>query len=462
MKDIVSQVIKRITPTDEEIATQERIANDVLAKIKDVAKEFPDIVKVEFGGSFAKNTWLPLDADIDIFVKFKESVSSKKFEQISKIVGFKALKEYSPYTRYSEHPYVEAKVGDTKINIVPCYDVKVGKWKSSADRSTFHTKFMKESLNAKMQGEIRAFKTFCKANQIYGAEMAKQGVSGYLTEVLVLEFGGFEGTVKAISEIEGRCVIGKTTKSFESIITIIDPIDQDRNLAAAISDENIGRLIMACRAFVEKPSLAFFKKKTLAIRATKYLNNILVVEFKIKPRSPDIMWGQIKKATTTISTHLKHGGFNVLRSKAHADKHTVWLFFLLQSLTIPPTFVKDGPQIFRREAVDKFIEKHIADSEFMWIKSDNGRNNDKDDKGGSRVVALKTREHFKAIEFVKHLLDDINKNNNTTTHVPQGLQRDFESGFRIHTCDNDTDESIKEAAGELIATDDILSSIYFN
>ena len=48
------------------------------------------------------------------------------------------MKKYSPYVRYSEHPYVEAKIKNTKINVVPFYDVKIGEWKSAADRSPFH------------------------------------------------------------------------------------------------------------------------------------------------------------------------------------------------------------------------------------------------------------------------------------------------------------------------------------
>ena len=75
---------------------------------KEIAK-YPEVVGLEFGGSFAKDTWLSKDADIDIFIRFKKSVSEEKFEKISKKIGFDALKKYSPYVRYSQHPYVEAK-----------------------------------------------------------------------------------------------------------------------------------------------------------------------------------------------------------------------------------------------------------------------------------------------------------------------------------------------------------------
>ena len=441
MKGIVSEIAKKTVPSDEERLERERIADSVFAKVREVIERFPDIVGLEFGGSFAKGTWLPWDADVDIFVRFKESVTDSEFERISRIVGFEALKDYSPYARYSEHPYVEANVDNTKINVVPFYDVKAGRWRSAADRSTFHTKFMKGALDVEKRNEVRVLKAFFKANGIYGAEMAKQGISGYLTEVLVLEFGSFEGAVRSISEIEEGQVIGKAARNFDSPVVIVDPIDGDRNLAAAISGENLGRLIMICRAFVERPSLKFFERKS-PIVSEGYWKNVLAVEFGIESRSPDILWGQIKRAASSLSTQLRQGGFRVLRSKAHTDDRKAWLFFLLESPRIPSAYVKKGPEFFRRESADGFVQKHLEDSEFVWI-------------GDGRINALKTRKHAEVGEFMKDLLS-----NSIKTCVPQGLQGDFERGFRVSVGGKDMDEPIKEAAGELIATDDAL--LYFN
>ena len=47
-----------------------------------------------------------------------------KFEKISKKIGLESLKKYSPYVRYSEHPYVEAKIKNTKIN-APAMTAKI-------------------------------------------------------------------------------------------------------------------------------------------------------------------------------------------------------------------------------------------------------------------------------------------------------------------------------------------------
>lgn len=442
MKEIISEVAKRSVPSEEDSQEMDSIADRVLAKVQKAIEGFPDIVGLEFGGSFAKGTWLPSDADVDIFIRFKESVTDSEFERISKAVGFEALKDYFPYVRYSEHPYVEARVGETKINVVPCYDVEAGRWRSAADRSTFHTKFMKDALSAEMRNEVRILKMFLKANRIYGAEIARQGLSGYLTEVLVLEFGSFEGVVRAVSEIEEGQVIGKTSRSFDSPVVIVDPIDGDRNLAAAISGENLGRLVMACRAFMERPSRGFFESRMPAT-SEEYWKNILVVGFEAEARGSDILWGQIKRAASSLSTQLGQGGFRVLRSKAHTDgQGEAHLFFLLESPSIPQVYAKEGPEFFRRDGSDRFIQKHLKGSEFVWI-------------GDGRINALKTRSHTEAEAFMRDLLE-----NSLKTCVPQGLQRDFSRDFRISMGDKDMDKSIKEAAGELIATDDAL--LYFN
>ena len=163
MNEIISKISKTVVPSKTLEKSKSEIAELAFNLVEKEIKKFPEVVDLEFGGSFAKGTWLPNDADIDIFVRFKKSTSEEKFEQISRKIGFESLKKFSPYVRYSEHPYVEAKIKDTKINIVPFYDVKLGEWKSAADRSPFHTKFMKKSLTPKMRNEVRILKKFLKS-----------------------------------------------------------------------------------------------------------------------------------------------------------------------------------------------------------------------------------------------------------------------------------------------------------
>ena len=442
MKNI-SDISKKVTPTKTIQTSKEKIARTAFDLVEKEVKKFPEIKGIEFGGSYAKGTWLSKGADVDIFVRFKRSTSEDKFEKISRKIGFEALKKYSPYVRYSEHPYVEAKIKDTKINIVPFYDITDGKWKSAADRSPHHTKFMKKNLTPKMKNDVRLLKQFLKSQEIYGAEIAKQGFSGYVSEVLILNYGSFEKTIKSISKINEGDVIGDATKKFSTPIVIIDPIDKNRNLAAAISDENVGRFILACRALSKKPTDEFFDYKKLQA-ANKYWGNLLTVKFDFNPRSPDIIWGQIKRATSSLATQLELAGFEVLRSNSYTDqKKEAALFFLLRSTEITSTYTKKGPEFFREDSCSSFIAKNQKNSEMMWIDED------------KKIVSLEKRKHIKAEKFITKFLKE-----NLQTGMPKGLQGDFKNGFRIIIGKKGMSKSIKEAASELVSTDAII--LHFN
>ena len=439
----ISAISKAITPSKTTQASKEKISKIAFDLVEKEVKKFPEIMGIEFGGSFAKGTWLSKDADIDIFVRFKRSTSEDKFEKISKKVGFSALKKYFPYVRYSEHPYVEAKIKDTKINIVPFYDITDGKWKSAADRSPHHTKFMKKFLTVKMKNDVRVLKQFLKSQEIYGAEIAKQGFSGYVSEVLILNYGSFQNTIKSISKVNESHVIGKTSRKFSTPIVIIDPIDKNRNLAAAISNENIGKFILACRAFAKKPSAEFFKHKKL-LATSKYWNNLVTVKFDFKPRSPDIIWGQIKRATSSLSTQLELAGFEVLRSNSYTDqKNEAALFFLLRTQEIPPIYTKKGPEFFREDSSSSFIVKNQKSSEIMWIGED------------TKIVSLEKRKYTKAEKFLANFLKE-----NLHTGIPKGLQSDFKRGCRVLVGNKKMSKSIKEAANKLVSTDGTI--LHFN
>jgi tRNA nucleotidyltransferase (CCA-adding enzyme) len=443
MKQIISRISKTTIPSKVIQKSKKEIADKVYKLVEKEIQKYSEVIELEFGGSYAKDTWLSKDADIDIFIKFKKTISEERLENISKKIGFESLKKYSPYVRYSQHPYVEAKVKNTKINIVPCYDVKIGEWKSAADRSPFHTKFMKKSLTLKMKNEVRVLKTFLKSNGIYGAEIAKQGFSGYISEVLILEFGSFENLIISISKIKENQIIGKTSKSFDTSIVVIDPIDSNRNLAAAISNENIGKFILISRALKEKPSLEFFKNKKLKT-SNKFWNNLLIIKFDFKARSPDIIWGQIKRATSTLSTQLELEGFTVLRSKSHTDQQKeVYLLFFLESTKISEIYQKKGPEFFREDSTSSFISKNLKNAELVWVGND------------KKIISLEKRKHVDAVSFMKEFLEK-----NLQVGIPKGLQSDFKRGFKVFVGNKKLSKSIKEEAAELISVDGTL--LYFN
>lgn len=441
---IVLNRVKKIVIPDTNLERHKKsIVDRVLELVQNQAAKYPQVTGIEVGGSYAKGTWLPEKADIDIFIKFQTDVSEKDFALLGKKIGFDSLKEFKPYVRYAEHPFVEAQIKDTKVNLVPCYDVEEGKWKSSADRSTFHTKFMKKSLSESMKNEVRILKRFLMNNDIYGAEIAKQGFSGYVAEVLVLNFGDFVGVIRAISSIKQGQVIGNATKKFDTPIVIMDPIDSRRNLAAAISTDNIGNFVFASRAFLKNPSIKFFMPKKTQKIPQSMAKNTIVLTFKYRQRSPDIIWGQAKRAASSIATQIGQAGFVVLKRSALVEENSssVTLLFLLQSTKLDEVYLRIGPDFFSADFAEKFILANKRKSMMVWVN----------DEG--KVCSLQKRPQPDALLLVRDLL----KKNIEKAGISTGLKDDIRR-FSLVLGNKITSKSIKEAMAKLVSTDETVFS----
>jgi tRNA nucleotidyltransferase (CCA-adding enzyme) len=219
---------------------------------------------------------------------------------------------------------------------------------------------------------------------------------------------------------------------------IIDPVDSNRNLGTAISVDNLGKFVLASRAFLKKPSKKFFKKPT-SKRSMKNTDKIIVTQFGFKARSDDIIWGQIKRASNALKTQLELGGFSVLRNSAVKDENgNAALIFLLHAKKIEDSLIRNGPEISSKEHCKKFISANLKKSQLMWVN----------DEG--RMQSLQKRKH----NDVKLFLRDILKNNLQNSGIPKGLERDFKKGIKIIDASKVSTKSIKEAITDISATDE--------
>jgi tRNA nucleotidyltransferase (CCA-adding enzyme) len=428
LNSVLLQALELCKPMQEEVKKVSSIAQEVKERI---SKHSPStkIIDVILGGSYAKGTWLKGDVDIDIFVRMDSSMKEEEFELLGKQIGLESLKEYRPYLRYSDHPYVEAFVNGIRVNIVPCYDVEKWNWKSAADRSPFHTEYITMKLDEKKRDQVRLLKKFLKSLGIYGAEIAKNGFSGYVTEVLIFKYGSFQSTLEALSQVQEEKVIISTDpideesvkKAFKHSIIILDPIDPKRNLGTAISLENFGKFVLAARAFLKEPSIEFFKlkeKEGITKVFSEIYPNILVISFNYRERSSDVIWGQLKKSMKAISKQLMLAGFNVIRSICTTDERTEAAFiFLLESITLPSYMVKTGPKVLRRDDSSKFVSKNNNIARLMWIDNE------------MRITTLIARKATDAKEYVRFLLTE----RIDSIGITKGLVPDLENKIQIHT-----------------------------
>ena len=413
---LISKVLPLCEPTQSEERRIAEVAKEAKALVDNYVARLDDVVDVVFGGSFAKGTWLPHHADIDIFVKIKPSVGIERFEEMGRQIGSKALKNYGPKLRYSDHPYVEVFVKKVRVNVVPCYDVEQGKWQSAADRSPFHTQYISSHFDNEKRRHARLLKKFFKSVGIYGAEISTEGFSGYVSEVLVLKYSSFENVLRSAADWQERQIIAVCdydsdfVKAFNSPLIIIDPVDSRRNLGTAISQESVAKFMLAARTFLEKPSLGFFREgnkkyhhrsRRSASRKKKkqqqllLLSNVLVVEFSHEKKSPDIIWGQLKRSISAIAKQLELAHFEVLRSSCVTDERSsAALAFLLESITLPVYTKKKGPEIFRRKDTASFLSNRKKTSKplAIWVDRE------------MRIAMLIERKATDARKFVKSLL----------------------------------------------------------
>ena len=236
--------------------------------------------------------------------------------------------------------------------------------------------------------------------------------------------------------------MGKSSKKFSSSIVIIDPIDSNRNLGAAISVESLGKFVLASRKFLKKPSKKFFKKP-IPKRNMKNIDKIVVVQFKFKQRSDDIIWGQIKRASNALKTQLELDGFTVLRnSSAKDEKENGALIFLLQTKKIEESFVRVGPNISSEDHCEKFISANLKRSQLMWVNEEN------------KILSLQKRKYSDVILFLNNLL----KTNIKNSGIPKGLEKDFKKGVKITHANKVSNKSINEAIRNIAVTDETIFS----
>lgn len=446
LNNIISQALNQCQPSPEDVKYLTRIAIETKRLVSRYTS--PKVVDVILGGSFAKGTWLKDEVDIDIFIKIDNSVNDKEFERLGKEIGLQSLKGHNTYLRYSDHPYVEAVINGVRVNVVPCYNVLKGKWKSAADRSPFHAEYIKRNLDDEKRNHVRLLKRFLKSVGVYGADIATGGFSGYVAEIMIMKYGSFESVLHAMSHAgpENNVIsIDKpdvsALKKFKSQLIIIDPIDHRRNLGTAISAESIGKFILAARSFLAKPSFDFFIKKEEKFSGNhkELYPNLVIVEFNYRRRSPDVIWGQLKRSLNAISKQLDLANFRVVRSICATDEEETAAFvFLIESLTLSSYTEKIGPKIFMTKETANFILKSQKKSLITWVDSE------------MRVSTFIPRKNTDVKYFLKFLLTE----KIGSTGITKGLIGDIQRSARIYSGDDqETNGIVKEAVKDLITSD---------
>jgi len=356
------KILKEITPSRWEKYIVNRRVSSILEELK---KDIPSLT-IELGGSFAKNTWLSGDHDIDIFVKFPyEKYQGKDIS--------KALKSRlnNITVVHGSRDYFQIRRGKFVIELIPVLDIKDPKQAANVtDMSPFHTRWAKE--NIKNPDQVRLLKKFMKANGLYGAESFIKGFSGYVCEVLIGKYHTFFDLIKDSSNWPERKYIDvqdhypdlaeamkKINKERHGPLILVDPVHPERNAAAALSEEKYGKFVELSKEFLRNPTDSFFESKTmnLSILGQKKEDNKLVYVSGIPIEGKrDVIGAKLLKTNEALVKEVEVQGFSIIDyGWEYGD--TVLLWFIIDPSPLSEKVKKWGPPIEDKQNLKSFADK---------------------------------------------------------------------------------------------------------
>jgi len=411
VEELVEYLIESSCPDEE-------LWQNIIEAADEFRKKIAELSHNEWGlndddvmilGSAARGTFLKNKFDIDIFLRFPPEqpqnlniVVDKLSRLVNGIVNIKYIRK-----RFADHPYLEIvyKVespiipgGFVTFNLVPSYKTNFPNWMTPVDRTYYHHKYVSERIGG-YRCDVTALKLFLNKVGVYGAEANIRGFSGYLCELLILEYGGFLNTLKAISRWRPPVVIDienkykdsdKVIEAFGSgPLIVVDPVDMGRNAASAVSLSSFSKVVSAAKHAIKKPYIVTCES-TKPFPVNSILSGLtgLLLVFRHGSKIEEIHYPQMDRFARKLSNILNENGFNVYISGVYSNysSKTV-VILLLENTVISKYYLSKGPPPYLVDD-EEFLVKNKWSS--VWIGED------------GRWYALKERKYTNVRDLILH------------------------------------------------------------
>ncbi len=365
------------------------------------------------GGSTAKETFLKNNHDIDLFVRFNTAYRGKDISRIThdvlqacKIKGMTPLLRIHgsrDYFQCTQQIIFQKQKIALQYEIVPVLLIHAQDYQDAenvTDLSPEHVNWVNTytAKNPGLKDEIRLAKQFCKANGVYGAESYINGFSGHILDILIIHYGSFTKFAVAFAKITPQDMpiiidhekhlknpLKELNESKITPLIIVDPIQADRNAAAALSKEKLEMFITACKKFLDQPDKKFFQitpfnlKREIAatlrrIKTAKKITHLQtdVITIKTLDGSKDIVGTKVLKVYELLTRHLTLEGFVILGAGWNFafEKRSAVIYMITAKESLPAKIEMQGPPVRITADYNRFVEKHRAQGEAVSIRGD--------------------------------------------------------------------------------------------
>jgi tRNA nucleotidyltransferase (CCA-adding enzyme) len=392
-------VLRKISPP----AKPPAIVATTLKRVESAIKRLQILAEVKLGGSLAKGTYLQGDHDVDVFVRFstkyRDEELAEHLERILKSV-FKTVERV-----HGSRDYFHVQRGSFTFEFIPV--LHISSWAEAnnvTDMSPLHVAYVRQHIerNSKLAGDIRLTKQFAKAAKIYGAESYIGGFSGHVIDLLNIYYGGFHELLEAAAKWPAKVVIDPERKltnpltqlndaKVYSPLVIVDPIQQDRNSAAALTEYAFKRFKEAAKEYLRTTDqMKFFTIISLSVSSFKKTHRdakVIAVEIAPLTGKKDVIGAKCFKIYQNCVQQLLEHQFKLIDSQWEFTPKKALLLFAVDANLLPAQEELPGPPIHRTADVARF--KTIHKTTFTKDR---------------RIYALESRKWRDAKKLLAHLL----------------------------------------------------------
>lgn len=378
INEVLKEALIESKPSQKEIEDIEKKLKNFLITLNRKLKLLKIDAEVFVGGSYAKRTLIKKEKyDVDIFVRFDKKYIGKDISELT----HKALEQIksNPEKIHGSRDYFKVNIEPwIFFEIVPV--IKISKPREAeniTDLSYFHVRYLNKKLKKGLSDDIILAKSFCHANRVYGAESHIKGFSGYSLELLIQYYGGFLKFIREIAKKKSKeekiiidaekhysnkkqILMDMNSSKLESPIILVDPTFRQRNALATLSYLTFKKFREACREFLDKPNIKFFKLKEIDFkeieqRARKKGYDFLLLRISTEMQKGAIAGSKLLKFYNLLSDSISKYFDIKEREFYYKNEQNADCFFIAKKKKILPI---RGPPLDKIEEVKRFKEKH--------------------------------------------------------------------------------------------------------